>query len=144
MLLRRSLWLQMGLTAGLLLGISARAAWAQTATLRGKVTDAQSGEALPQANVQVTTAEIRTGAVSNFDGEYEVPKLAAGTYTITVSYVGYEKRVIANVSLQAGENKVVNVTLTATGIAFNPVVISASRRQEKALEAPAPRFRCRP
>jgi hypothetical protein len=50
--------------------------FAQTATLRGKVTDAQSGEALPQANVQVTTTEIRTGTVLNIDGQYEVPKLA--------------------------------------------------------------------
>ena len=137
MLLRRSLWLKTGLAAGLLLGISVRAAWAQTATLRGKVTDAQSGEALPQANVQVTTAEIRTGAVSNFDGEYEVPNLPANSYTITVSFVGYEKKVVANVNLKSGETRVINVALTATGIAFNPVVISASRRQEKALEAPA-------
>jgi iron complex outermembrane receptor protein len=138
MLQRRCLWLKMGLAAGLLLGIGARAGLAQqTATLRGKVTDAQSGEALPQANVQVTTTEIRTGTISDIDGAYEVPKLAAGIYTIAVSYVGYEKKVVANVNLKSGEVRVINVALTATGIAFNPVVISASRRQEKALEAPA-------
>ncbi|MGH7450764.1 MAG: TonB-dependent receptor, partial [bacterium] len=137
MLLCRSLWLKMGLTAGLLLGISASIAWAQTATLRGKVTDAQSGEALPQANVQVTAAGVQTGAASNLDGEYEVPNLAAGAYTITVSYIGYEKKVITNVNMKAGETKAVNAALTATGVMLNPVVISASRRQEKALEAPA-------
>src|SRR5574341_1112896 len=133
----RELWLRAGLASSFWLGLSMSTVFAQTATLRGKVTDAQSGEALPQANVQVTTAEIRTGAVSNVDGQYEVPKLAAGVYTITVSYVGYESKVVANVNLKSGETREMNVALTATGIAFNPVVISASRRQEKALDAPA-------
>ncbi|MCI0698501.1 TonB-dependent receptor [candidate division KSB1 bacterium] len=137
MLLCRSLWLKMGLAAGLLLGVDASTAWAQTATLRGKVTDAQTGEALPQANVQITAAGVQTGGASNLDGEYEVSNLAAGEYTVIVSYVGYERRVINNITVKAGETKVMNVALTGTGVLLNPVVISASRRQEKALEAPA-------
>ena len=60
-----------------LLSLTAGSIFAQTATLRGMVTDAQTGDALPQANV----------LVSEF--------------------------------------------------IFNPVVISASRRQEKVLDAPA-------
>ncbi|MCI0698518.1 TonB-dependent receptor [candidate division KSB1 bacterium] len=131
------LWLRAGLTLGLLFGLGLCTVFAQTATLRGKVTDAQTGEALPQANVQVTAAGVQTGAASNLDGEYEVPNLAAGTYTITVSYVGYERKVLGNVTVAAGENKVLNITLTGTGITLNPVVTTASRRQEKILDAPA-------
>lgn len=131
------LWLRAGLTFGLLIGLGFSNVFAQTATLRGKVTDAQTGEALPQANVQVSAAGVQTGGASNLNGEYEVPNLAAGAYTITVSYVGYEKKVISNVSISAGENKVVNIALTGTDITFNPVVTTASRRQEKALDAPA-------
>jgi iron complex outermembrane receptor protein len=111
--------------------------FAQTATLRGKVTDAQTGEVLPQANVQVTAPGVQTGATSNLDGTYEVPNLAAGTYTVTVSYVGYDPKVIANVAVAAGETKVLNIALTGTGVVLNPVVTTASRRQEKALDAPA-------
>ncbi|MGH7596273.1 MAG: TonB-dependent receptor domain-containing protein [bacterium] len=130
-------WLRAGLTLGLLFSLGLCTVFAQTAILRGKVTDAQSGEALPQANVQVTATGVQTGAASNLDGEYEVPNLAAGTYSITVSYVGYDRKVIANVTVAAGENKVLNITLTGTGVTLNPVVVSASRRQEKSLDAPA-------
>lgn len=131
------LWLRVGLTLGLFFGLGLGTVFAQTATLRGKVTDAQTGEALPQANVQVTAAGVQTGAASNVDGEYEVPNLAAGTYTVTVSYVGYDRKVMTNVTVAAGENKVLNIALTGTGVTLNPVVTTASRRPEKALEAPA-------
>jgi iron complex outermembrane receptor protein len=137
MLQSRGLWLKGSLVLCLLLGLCVCSVFAQTATLRGRVTDAQSGDALPQAAVQVTATGVQTGAASNADGQYEVPNLAAGTYTVTVSYVGYEDKVFNNFVLKAGETRVLNIALTGTGVELNPVVVSASRRQEKVLEAPA-------
>jgi iron complex outermembrane receptor protein len=137
MLKNRDSWSMACLVAGLLLVLSFCSAFAQTGTLRGKVTDAQSGEALPQANVVVTATGVETGGASSVTGEYEVRGLAAGTYTVSVSYIGYEKKVISNVTIAAGETKVLDIALAPGGIQFNPLVVSASRRQEKALEAPA-------
>ncbi|MDZ7344866.1 MAG: TonB-dependent receptor, partial [candidate division KSB1 bacterium] len=111
--------------------------YAQTGTLRGKVTDAQSGEPLPGANVVVTAAGVETGSATSTSGEYEVRGLAVGSYTVSVSFIGYEKKTIANVTVAAGEFKTLNIALTPSRIQFNPLVVSASRRQEKALEAPA-------
>lgn len=136
MQLRRKLWLYTPLLLCLLLGLSGGAVFAQTATLKGKVTDAQSGEALPQAAVQVTATGVKTGAASDVEGMYTVPNLAPGTYTVTVSYVGYDNKV-QTVTLAAGESKVLNVALSGSGVELNPVVVSASRRQEKILDAPA-------
>ena len=118
------------------LGLNTSAAFAQTAAIKGKVTDAQSGETLPQANVQITAAGVQAGAVSNLDGEFEVRNLAAGTYTVIASFVGYDKKTLANVAVKPGEVKTVNIALSGEGVTFNPVVVSGSRRQEKALEAP--------
>ncbi|MGH7454619.1 MAG: TonB-dependent receptor, partial [bacterium] len=136
------LWRRAGLIASFLLSLSLsfldfRPVFAQTAALRGKVTDAQTGAPLPQASVVITATGVETGAAASASGEYEVAGLAAGNYTISVSYVGYEKKIIANVTLKAGESKVLNLALTPSDITFNPVVVSASRRQEKALQAPA-------
>jgi iron complex outermembrane receptor protein len=111
--------------------------FAQTATLQGRITDAQSREGLPQAAVQVTAPGVQSGAASDVDGKYTVPNLAPGTYTVIVSYVGYEKKTVANVELKAGETKVLDIAVSASGIEFNPVVISASRQEEKVLNAPA-------
>ncbi|NUM75219.1 TonB-dependent receptor [candidate division KSB1 bacterium] len=112
--------------------------WAQTATLKGTVTDAESKEKLPGASVAVTSTGLApTGAAADASGNFEVPNLPAGTYTITVSFIGYERKVLTNVTLAAGETKTVDIAVEPSGISLNPVVISASRRQEKALEAPA-------
>ncbi|MCK6557917.1 TonB-dependent receptor [bacterium] len=111
---------------------------AQSATLRGTVTDAESKEKLPGASVVVTAPGLSpTGAAADASGNFEVPNLPAGTYTVSVSFIGYERRVIANVTLAAGETRTLNLEVVPSGISLNPVIISASRRQEKVLEAPA-------
>lgn len=58
----------------------------QTFTLSGKVTDTQSGEALPYSNVRVINTTLGTAANSN--GAYEI-KLSSGTYSLVASYIGY-------------------------------------------------------
>lgn len=135
MLQRRKLWLQTGVMLGLLFGLSVCSVLAQTATLTGRVSDAQSGEGLT-ANVMVTAAGVRTGASCDPNGTYTVPNLAAGTYTVSVTILGYDKKT-QTVTLGAGESKTLNFSMSGSGVELNPVVVSASRRQEKALEAPA-------
>jgi iron complex outermembrane receptor protein len=110
---------------------------AQNATLSGKVTDAESGDILPGANVVVSSADVQTGAATLGSGEYSVKNLPPGAYTVRVTYIGYESQVMENVTLAAGENKTLNFALKLTGINVNPISISASRRSEKVLEAPA-------
>lgn len=111
--------------------------FAQKATLTGTVTDEETGETLPGANVLVTAPGIQTGAASNSSGRFTVSNLPAGTYSVTVSYIGYEQRVFTDVTLAAGESKTLDVTLLLTGIEINPIAVTASRRPEKTLDAPA-------
>ena len=68
--------------------IVAEAAWAQ-GSIRGKVTDAASGEVMPSTNVLVK--ELGRGTVSDADGNYSVPNVPAGTYTIEATFVGYRR-----------------------------------------------------
>jgi iron complex outermembrane receptor protein len=133
----RGLCVKAGVVAGLLLGIGNSLTIAQTGALRGKVTDAKTGEALPQANVVVTAPNVATGAAATMSGEYEVKALAAGTYTVSASYIGYDKLVVENVEVKADEVKELNLALEPSLVLLNPTVVSASRREEKALNAPA-------
>src|SRR5882724_7961572 len=63
-----------------------------TATIVGIVTD-QSGAAIPGA--QVTVANTATGfsrsVESNAEGQYVVPSIPTGTYTITVTRTEFQK-----------------------------------------------------
>ena len=69
------------------------AAWAMEATeetsfgiVSGQVTDAEN-HTLPGATVQIES--LHTGVTADINGFYKLPNLKPGTYTLKVSYVGY-------------------------------------------------------
>lgn len=64
------------------------AAYAQQGTLTGRITDTNSGEVLPTANVFLV--EARLGATTDFDGIYTISNIPPGSYTLRVTYVGYK------------------------------------------------------
>jgi len=57
------------------------------AAIRGSVFDKDSKDALPGANVIIQGTSI--GAAADLEGEYFIPNIPPGTYTIMVSYIGY-------------------------------------------------------
>lgn len=56
-------------------------------TIRGKMTDAQTGETLIGANVVIK--DPYKGAMADIDGNYSLEGLAPGTYEVTGSFIGY-------------------------------------------------------
>ncbi|MBC7778125.1 MAG: TonB-dependent receptor [Phycisphaerae bacterium] len=79
--------------------------FAQNATLRGKVTDALSSEALLGASVRAGSV----GASTDADGGFSL-SLAAGSYEINISYVGYTSKNLT-LRLAAGETRDLEVKL---------------------------------
>lgn len=112
---------------------------AQTATINGRVTDATTGGALPGANVviqQEAGEGVSGGAATGIDGRYEISGLSAGAYIVRVRFVGYGEQQ-RQITLGAGEERTLNFQLAQEDLGLNPVVVTASRRREKALDAPA-------
>ncbi len=92
----------------------------QAATLKGRITDAQTGEVLIGAIVQLKEAKM--GAVVGLDGSYILKNVPEGTYTLLVSYVGYTpgRQVVAvkgtlvqDVKLRPTGSDLLEVTVTA-------------------------------
>ena len=111
----------------------------QAATLNVMVTDAETGEKLNGISITATpqTGESATG-VSDATGALELAGLPAGTYTITAAAPGYAESVLENVGLADDETKSVEISLSAGAIIeLGQVSVTASRRREKVLEAPA-------
>jgi hypothetical protein len=81
-------------------------------TFSGSVTDAQ-GSAIPRA--AVTAVEIRTGtktiAITETTGEYTLPFLLPGEYTITADAPGFKRVVREGLKLSAGEHPVIDLRL---------------------------------
>lgn len=63
-------------------------AYAQSGSLTGEVTDAETGEALIGATVYIES--IQRGAQTNLDGQYTINDIPSGTYTVSITYVGYQ------------------------------------------------------
>ena len=62
-------------------------AFGQTGTVKGTIRDKSTGETLPGANVLLKGT--LTGASADFNGNYVLEHVAAGSATIEVSFVGY-------------------------------------------------------
>lgn len=73
-----------------LLLVLATATYAQTATLRGFVTDAVKEQPLQLASVVIENEDgTQLGAVTDGDGYFIIRRIPAGTYALRVSYIGY-------------------------------------------------------
>ncbi len=107
-------------------------------SLTGKV-ETEDGEALFATNIVVKGPVIKgtRGTITNDQGNYRIDNLPPGTYEITISYIGYETIVATGVEIRPGESMTRNFKLTAVALIGQQVVVSASRKQEKALDAPA-------
>lgn len=128
-----------GLAALSALVLFAPAAYAQTGTITGSVTEAGTGQPVNGARVQAVTSSGSTAAatLSRNDGTYRLTGLAAGTYTVRAIRIGFAPAQVPNVSVTAGGTATADVQLTESAAELNPVVTTASRREEKALDAPA-------
>jgi len=62
--------------------------FAQIGTVKGFVYDKTNGEPMP--GVSVSIKAIKKGAQTDVNGFFNIPKIAVGKYTATVSFIGYE------------------------------------------------------
>ena len=92
------------------------------------------------SRVAITVAsesgDVATG-ISDATGTLKVTDLAPGIYTITASLPGYTDTVIPNIRIRADETLKVGIALSTEVIQLDQISVTASRRREKVLEAPA-------
>ncbi len=91
--------------------------------LSGKITDFDTGDALPGASIQLT-GSVR-GTTSGGSGAYALRNVPAGTYEVRVSYVGFETS-IQTVDLRSGD-AALNAALHRSTYQADEVVVSATR-----------------
>ncbi len=126
------------LVFALVVAAAARPALAQTGAIAGKVTDTGTGAPILAARVTAQAGDRVVGvATSRDDGSFRIANLAAGTYAVVVTRIGFSLKRTEGVQVTAGGTATVNVQMTEIVTELNPVVTSASRKEEKALDAPA-------
>src|SRR5579864_4895847 len=111
---------------GLLFIALGGAAWAQTtASIKGTVTDA-SGGAVAGAKVTVKSQAlgIERTTETNSSGDYEVPALPPGVYSVEVKMQGFATEVANSLTLQVSQNSVQNFGLTVASSSTVDIVES--------------------
>ena len=110
-----------GFLLAALLPLAATSAFAQggsgTTIIAGTVVDA-SGAILPGASVVAknnATAEELT-ATTNEQGQFTIPAVQAGTYTVTVTMPSFKTAVVSDVRVNAGVPASVKVSMEIGGI----------------------------
>lgn len=121
----------------LLFSISPAAAQ-ETGSLAGRVAT-DDGTALLGANIVAEGDAIEglRGTTSDGEGAFRIDGLPPGVYEVTASFLGYESVTSAGVAVRSGETTRLDLGLAATTLIGQQVVVSASRKQEKLLDAPA-------
>jgi len=110
-----------------LIGAATTPAHAQTGTIAGTVTDAESDETLPGVNVVLVGAS--QGAATNAEGTYSI-SVEPGRYDLRASFVGYES-LTKTVDVEAGEKTTLNFALPPSAQQLEDLVVVGYGRQEE-------------
>lgn len=108
-------------------------AFAQNGIIRGTIFDEKTGE--PLFGVSVLVKETSTGAVTDFDGKFEI-KVNPGTYTLQISYISYSTVSLTDVIVEADKVAIIpDLLLKEEASELETVTVSAAaiRTTESAL-----------
>ena len=114
---------------------------AQPGSLEGTVRDSATGEGLPGATIRLQRVEVNaepTGGVANIDGAFNLRGLPSGIYQVSASSLGYNDAPDTVVTIPPGGSVQIDFLLSeAINLEGSTVVVTASKRSEKATDAPA-------
>ena len=111
------------LTVVALLGITSYSiAQTQSGTLKGTITEHETGETVPMANVVLElNGAVIAGAVADFDGKYTIKPIDPGRYTVKVSFIGFATKEISDVLVTSNKITFVNAGLKAESAVIGEV-----------------------
>lgn len=111
--------------------------FAANGKITGRVTDSQTGEPLPLANVVITHSVIGDGkevpvsrvigAATDMDGYFFIMDVPSGVYNINASLIGYNTTTQKMVQVSMDRTITVNFELVPTSIQTDQVVITAKK-----------------
>jgi len=99
--------------------------------IKGKITDAKTGEALTGATVQIDQSGIKHYTAANLDGSYSFRNLKAGTYIVRANFVSYTTSKDYTVTLKSATDVAVqNIQLQDASTTMDEVVVKGQANQE--------------
>lgn len=104
-------------------------------SLAGRVTT--RGDAEPLVGVNVLLLNTVRGTTTNARGEFRIPGVPAGRYTLVFSMVGYHREKRSDVEVENGKETLLNVMLNQAPVQTEQIVVTASKHEQSLQEVPA-------
>ncbi|MBN2009354.1 TonB-dependent receptor [candidate division KSB1 bacterium] len=96
-----------------------------TTIIHGRVTDSTNNQPIYGVNVALSGAGI--GTSTDADGYFFLNKIHQGTYSISVTHIGYESEYVQDVFVEENKNYTYNFNLKAKVLELKPVKVEADR-----------------
>ncbi len=93
----------------------------QTATVRGRVTDAATGRGIPDAQVVVSGTRVATA--TNPDGQYTLTLVPVGSRSLTARRLGFQSM---SRTVDVSDGMTVDFTLNVSAVNLNEVVVTGT------------------
>ncbi len=109
-------------------------------TIRGKVTDAQTGESLIGATVFIN--ETKQTSFVELDGYFNIKNIKPGQYTLNIRFIGYDQK-SESITVNTTDNKTIWIKLQSSAKELNSVGVTGYREadvKERKLEKDAPQL----
>ncbi|MFN2428564.1 MAG: carboxypeptidase-like regulatory domain-containing protein [Cryomorphaceae bacterium] len=104
-----------------------------TQTIRGKVTDQDTKQALISVNVVIPDRENFTGTTTDMDGSFRLENIPVGRVTLRFSFIGYKPVELQNLDLTTGKELVLEIEMTESVSQLNEVTIKATEGGDRVL-----------
>ncbi len=104
-----------------------------TQTIRGKVIDKASNEALVGAMIFLPQTSPLIGTTTDYQGNFRLEKVPVGRYLLKVRFVGYEDFAIPELQVNAGKEIILTIELTESLKEMDAVTVLAETPKSQPL-----------
>lgn len=107
-----------------------------TGSINGAVRDALNGKPVNAATI--TIDQLKRSTTADSLGQYQLNDLAVGSYSITVSAIGYETQTKFNIPITSGNANELSFELQRATDSLQSITVTASRRSARATSLQTP------
>ncbi len=108
-----------------------------TQTIKGVITDEQSGNVLGNVTVRLDAATSSNAVITDSAGNFRLQHVPLGRQTIRVSFVGYEEAVVQNIEVTSSKEVMLEVRLKEKVRKLKEVIVTGNKQKSRALNEAA-------
>ena len=97
-----------------------------TGKIKGRVTDAKTGEGLAGVNIIVENTQF--GAATDLDGNYIIIGIPPGTYTVVATYISYRDVRVTDVQVNIDKTRLLNFEMQPSTLELNEEIVVTAER----------------